>query len=81
MKSFKQYLTEATMSDIPHEIDDQIHKLKDMRFDLEETQKNWNLAGMDTNPLSEIIEEINKLIEVMYAKGANLANQTIKESK
>lgn len=81
MKSFKNFLKEATMSDIPHEIDDQIHKLKDMRFELEETEKNWKLAGMDTNPLSDIISEINKLIEVMYAKGANLANQTIKESK
>ena len=80
MKSFKKYLAEATMSDIPHEIDDQIHKLKDMRFELEETQKNWKLAGMDTTPLSNIISEINKLIEVMYSKGANLANQTIKEN-
>ena len=79
-KHLKEYLKEATMSDIPHEIDDQIHKLKDMRFELEETQKNWKLAGMDTNPLSDIISEINKLIEVMYSKGANLANQAIKES-
>lgn len=79
-KHLKEYLKEATMSDIPHEIDDQIHKLKDMRFELEETQKNWDLAGMDTTPLSNIINEINKLIEVMYSKGANLANQTIKES-
>jgi hypothetical protein len=73
-------LTEATMSDIPHEIDDQIHTLKDMRFDVEETQKNWDLAGMDTKPMDDITSEINKLISVMYQKGAELADQEIAKS-
>ena len=73
-------LTEATMADIPHEIDDQIHTLKDMRFDVEETQKNWNLAGMDTKPMDDITSEINNLISVMYQKGAELADQEIAKS-
>lgn len=77
MKSFKQYLSEATMSDIPHEIDDQIHKLKDMRFDLEETEKNWKLAGLDTKPLLDVINSINGLIENMYNNGAKLADQEV----
>ena len=80
MKSFKNFLKEATMSDIPHEIDDQIHKLKDMRFELEETEKNWKLAGLDTKPLLDVISSINNLIENMYSNGAKLADQTIKES-
>lgn len=70
-------LKEATMSDIPHEIDDQIHKLKDMRFDLEETQKNWKLAGLDTTPLSNVITGINELIHSMYNNGAKLADQEV----
>lgn len=73
-------LIEATMSDIPHEIDDQIHTLKDMRFDVEETQKNWDLAGMDTKPMDDITSEINNLISVMYQKGAELADQEIAKS-
>lgn len=73
-------LTEATMADIPHEIDDQIHTLKDMRFDVEETQKNWDLAGMDTKPMDDITSEINNLISVMYQKGAELADQEIAKS-
>ena len=73
-------LTEATMSDIPHEIDDQIHTLKDMRFDVEETEKNWKLAGMDTKPMDDIDSEINHLISVMYQKGAELADQEIAKS-
>ena len=76
-KSFKKLLSEATMSDIPHEIDDQIHKLKDMRFELEETEKNWKLAGLDTKPLLDVITSINNLIEIMYSNGAKLANQEI----
>ena len=75
-----QELTEATLSDIPHEIDDQIHNLKDMRFDTEETKKNWDLAGMDTQPLEDIKDEINNLISVMYQKGAELADQEISKS-
>lgn len=77
MKSFKKYLAEATMSDIPHEIDDQIHKLKDMRFELEETEKNWKLAGLDTKPLLDVITSINNLIENMYSNGAKLADQEV----
>ena len=80
-KHLKEYLAEATMSDIPHEIDDQIHKLKDMRFELEETEKNWKLAGLDTKPLLDVITSINNLIENMYSNGAKLADQeVIKES-
>lgn len=75
--SFKKFLKEATMSDIPHEIDDQIHKLKDMRFDLEETEKNWKLAGLDTKPLLDVINSINGLIENMYNNGAKLADQEV----
>jgi len=70
-------LSEATMSDIPHEIDDQIHTLKDMRFDIEETEKNWDLAGMDTKPMDNIKNSINDLIEIMYQNGAELADQEI----
>ena len=73
-------LTEATMSDIPHEIDDQIHTLKDMRFDIEQTQKNWDLAGMDTTPMDDITSEINHLVSVLYQKGAELADQEIAKS-
>lgn len=82
MKRFRDFLKEATMSDIPHEIDDQIHKLKDMRFELEETEKNWKLAGLDTKPLLDVISSINNLIENMYSNGAKLADQeVIKEAK
>lgn len=77
MKKFKDFLKEATMSDIPHEIDDQIHKLKDMRFELEETEKNWKLAGLDTKPLLDVITSINNLIENMYSNGAKLADQEV----
>jgi len=73
-------LTEATMADIPHEIDDQIHTLKDMRFDIEQTQKNWDLAGMDTTPMDDITSEINHLVSVLYQKGAELADQEIAKS-
>ena len=73
-------LTEAKMADIPHEIDDQIHTLKDMRFDIEQTQKNWDLAGMDTTPMDDINSEINHLVSVLYQKGAELADQEIAKS-
>lgn len=73
----KKTITEATMNDIPHEIDDVVHKLKDLRFDMEELIKTWEKANMDLVPLHEILNGINSLIEVVYNNGAKLADQQI----
>lgn len=73
----KKTIAEATMNDIPHEIDDVVHKLKDLRFDMEELIKTWEKANMDLVPLHEILNGINSLIEVVYNNGAKLADQQI----
>lgn len=72
-------LHEATMSDIPHEIDDKIHDLGDMRFDLEQTRKNWDLSGVELEPLDDILEKIDDLVQNMYDNGALLADDTVGE--
>lgn len=70
-------LTEATMNDIPHEIDDPIHILKDMRFELEQTQRNWDLAGVKTEPMDEILSNIDDLIANLYQNGAKMADDEL----
>ncbi len=70
-------LTEATMNDIPHEIDDQIHTLKDMRFELEQTKKNWNIAGVETQPMDKILGDIDGLIASLYHNGATMADDEL----
>ncbi len=76
-KIIGESITEAVMNDIPHEIDDQIHTLKDMRFDLEQTQKNWNIAGLKTEPMDEILKNIDDLIASLYQNGAKMADDEI----
>lgn len=73
----KKTITEATMNDIPHEIDDVVHQLKSIRFDMEELIKTWEKANMDLAPLHEILNGVNSLIEVVYNNGAKLADQQI----
>ena len=73
----KESITEAVMNDIPHEIDDQIHTLKDMRFELEQTKKNWNIAGVDTQPMDKVLSDIDGLIASLYQNGAKMADDEI----
>lgn len=70
-------VTEAVMNDIPHEIDDQIHTLKDMRFELEQTKKNWDIAGVETQPMDEVLSNIDGLIASLYQNGAKMADDEI----
>lgn len=70
-------ITEAVMNDIPHEIDDQIHTLKDMRFELEQTKKNWDIAGVETQPMDEVLTNIDGLIASLYQNGAKMADDEI----
>ena len=70
-------ITEAVMNDIPHEIDDQIHTLKDMRFELEQTKKNWNIAGVETQPMDQVLKDIDGLIASLYQNGAKMADDEI----
>ena len=74
---FGEPVKEATMNDIPHEIDDQIHTLKDMRFELEQTKKNWNIAGVETQPMDEVLTNIDGLIASLYQNGAKMADDEI----
>lgn len=73
----KETVTEAVMNDIPHEIDDQIHTLKDMRFELEQTKKNWNIAGVETQPMDQVLKDIDGLIASLYQNGAKMADDEI----
>lgn len=73
----KEKLTEATMNDIPHEIDDVVHCLKNLRFDMEELHKTWEQAQMDLAPLDNIILGLNSLIKTVYTEGAKLADQKV----
>lgn len=73
----KEFVTEAVMNDIPHEIDDQIHTLKDMRFELEQTKKNWNIAGVETQPMDQVLKDIDGLIASLYQNGAKMADDEI----
>jgi len=73
----KESVTEAVMNDIPHEIDDQIHTLKDMRFELEQTKKNWNIAGVETQPMDQVLKDIDGLIASLYQNGAKMADDEI----
>lgn len=73
----KETVTEAVMNDIPHEIDDQIHTLKDMRFELEQTKKNWNIAGVETQPMDQVLSDIDGLIASLYQNGAKMADDEI----
>ncbi len=73
----KESITEAVMNDIPHEIDDQIHTLKDMRFELEQTKKNWDIAGVETQPMDAVLNDIDGLIASLYQNGAKMANDEI----
>jgi len=70
-------IKEAVMNDIPHEIDDQIHTLKDMRFELEQTKKNWNIAGVETQPMDQILKDIDGLIASLYHNGAVMADDEL----
>ena len=70
-------MKEAVMNDIPHEIDDQIHTLKDMRFELEQTKKNWNIAGVETQPMDQILKDIDGLIASLYHNGAVMADDEL----
>ena len=76
-KIIGESMKEATMNDIPHEIDDQIHTLKDMRFELEQTKKNWNIAGVETQPMDEVLKKIDDLIASLYQNGAKMADDEI----
>ena len=76
-KKEESVMTEAVMNDIPHEIDDQIHTLKDMRFDLEQTKKNWNIAGVDTQPMDKVLSDIDGLIASLYQNGAKMADDEL----
>ena len=73
----QESMTEAVMNDIPHEIDDQIHTLKDMRFELEQTKKNWDIAGVETQPMDEVLANIDGLIASLYQNGAKMADDEI----
>ncbi len=75
--SLKKSLTEATMNDIPHEIDDVVHCLKQLRFDMEELHKTWEQAQMNLAPLDNIILGLNSLIKTVYSEGAKLADQQV----
>lgn len=70
-------MQEAVMNDIPHEIDDQIHTLKDMRFELEQTKKNWDIAGVETQPMDAVLNDIDGLIASLYQNGAKMADDEI----
>jgi len=73
----EESLVEATMNDLPHEIDEPIHALKDIRFDLEQTEKNWDLAGIETEPLDDILANIDDLVAKIYKNGAKLADEQL----
>ena len=74
-------VTEAVMNDIPHEIDDQIHTLKDMRFELEQTKKNWDIAGVETQPMDEVLSNIDGLIASLYQNGAKMTDDEISKGQ
>lgn len=74
-------LSEATMNDLPHEIDDEIHTLKDVRFDLDQTKLNWDLSGIDTTPLDDILANIDNLVANMYQNGAKMADEELAKSE
>lgn len=74
----KQALTEATMNDIPHEIDDTVHALASERVRLEDLRKTWEAAGFkDLTALDDIIKGLVDLTTLVYTKGAYLADQKI----
>lgn len=74
-------LSEATMNDLPHEIDDEIHSLKDIRFDLDQTKLNWDLSGIDTTPLDDILANVDNLVANMYQNGAKMADAELATSE
>ena len=50
-------LAEATMNDIPHEIDDVVHDLAANRTRMEDLRKTWEAAHFaDLTPLDAIIK-------------------------
>lgn len=71
-------LTEAKMSEIPHEIDDVIHSLAQSRIDMEHLRKTWEAAGFqDLTPLDDILKGLSDLTALVYDKGVILADQQI----
>lgn len=71
-------LKEAKMSEIPHEIDNVIHFLAQIRIDMEHLQTTWASAGFsDLTPLAEIIKGVVDLTNFVYMQGALLADQQI----
>lgn len=70
-------LHEATMADIPHEIDDGIHELGNMRHDLEQTKKNWDLSGIEIEPLDDLLAGIDDLVNKFYKNGAAIADDQL----
>lgn len=71
-------LTEAKMSEIPHEIDDVIHSLAQSRIDMEHLRKTWEAAGFqDLTPLDDILKGLSDLTVLVYEKGVMLADQQI----
>lgn len=71
-------LAEATMNDIPHEIDDVVHDLASNRTKMEDLRKTWEAAHFeDLTPLDAIIKGLEELTKLVYDNGALLADQLI----
>ena len=71
-------LAEATMNDIPHEIDDVVHDLAANRTRMEDLRKTWEAAHFaDLTPLDAIIKGLEELTKLVYDNGALLADQLI----
>lgn len=71
-------LTEARMSEIPHEIDDVVHDLAANRKKMEDLRGTWESAGFqDLTPLDDIIKGLVDLTTLVYNKGSLLADQNI----
>ena len=74
-------ISEATMSDIPHEIDDVVHSLAQERIRMEDLYRTWETAGFhDLSPLDKIITGLRELTELVYEQGCLLADQKLNVS-
>lgn len=74
-------ISEATMSDIPHEVDDVVHALAQERIRMEDLYRTWETAGFnDLSPLDKIITGLRELTELVYEQGCLLADQQLNVS-
>lgn len=77
-KNDSKALTEATMNDIPHELDDVVHELAELRTKLEDLHKTWEAAGFaNLAPLDEITKGVEALTKLVYDNASLLADQEI----